>query len=302
MQVSVIIPTLQAENHLPILLQSLNTQNHVPSEIIIVDTCSTDQTQAIAKQHNCKIYTIQRKEFRHGKARNLGAKLAQGDILVFLTQDALPVHPDFLSQLIKPIMENIAAASTARQIAYPDANPIESYSREFNYPDESIIRTIDDLPKNGIKTYFFSNSASAIRRDIFLAQGGFAEDLIVDEDLEFCARLLNSGNSVNYCAEAKVYHSHNYTITQLFQRYFDIGVFFSQAGELLAGAETNPEGLRYLYQGIVYLGQKNYFQLIPRLILEAIAKYGGFKFGYYHHYIPDKYKRSLSGQDYYWES
>jgi rhamnosyltransferase len=302
MRVSVIIPTLDAENHLPGLLESLNHQDPAPSEIIVVDTCSTDRTQAIAEENKCKTLTIQKKDFRHGRARNLGANHARGDILVFLTQDVLPVQPDFIDQLTKPIREGVAAASTARQIPYPDATPIESYSRKFNYPDKSQIRTIHDLPTYGIKTFFFSNSASAINRDVFLANGGFAENLIVDEDLEFCARLLNSGESVKYCAEAKIYHSHNYTITHLFQRFFDIGVFFSQAGELLAGVETNSEGLRYLYKASYHLVRNLYIHLIPRLIFEVIVKYVAFKIGYYHHYLPDKYKGTLSGQAYYWET
>ena len=298
---SVIIPTLDAESHLPGLLESLNQQDPLPNEIIVMDTCSTDHTLAIAAEYNCKTLTIQKKDFRHGKARNLGAKHARGDILVFLTQDALPVKRDFLHQLTQPIQEGVVAASTARQIPYPEATPIESYSRRFNYPDQSQIRTLHDLPKYGIKTYFFSNSASAVNREIFLANGGFAENLIVDEDLEFCARLLNSGESVKYCAEAKIYHSHNYTMSHLFQRFFDIGVFFSQAGELLSGVETNSEGLRYLYKATFHLARNLDFHLIPRLILEIFVKYISFKIGNYHTNLPNRLNRFLSGQKYYWE-
>lgn len=300
MRISVIIPTLDAENQLPGLLENLNHQNPMPYEIIVVDTCSTDRTQEIAKKYKCKTLSIQKKDFSHGRSRNLGADFATGDILVFLTQDALPLQQDFLKQLIKPIQAGVAAA-TARQIPFPDATPIESFSRKFNYPDQSQIRTIHDLPEYGIKTFFFSNSASAICQDIFLANGGFAEDLIVDEDLEFCARLLNSGESVKYCAEAKIYHSHNYTLPQHFHRFFDIGVFFSQAGDLLDGIETNSEGFRYLYKAAHYLAQYHYFYLIPRLVLETIIKFTSFNIGKLHSYLPNGLNKLLSGQKYYWE-
>jgi len=228
--------------------------------------------------------------------------VAKGDILVFLTQDVLPAGKDFLTELVQPIKMGLANAVTARQIPFPDANPIEKLTRAYSYPDQSNLRTLQDVKEMGIKAVFFSNSGSAIEREIFLKLGGFSEKVIVDEDLEFCARLLKAGYSAAYQSQAVVYHSHNYNLRQLFKRYFDIGVFFKQAEEALTGIKVYGEGKRY----IVHLTkdlikQKKYFW-IPRLFLEAGVKFLAYQLSLKHEIIPNQIMRSFSGQPCFWES
>jgi len=123
----------------------------------------------------------------------------------------------------------------------------------------------------------------------------------VDEDLEFCARLLKAGNSVAYQSHAVVYHSHNYNLKQLFKRYFDIGVFFKQAEETLTGIKVYGEGKRYIVQLTKDLiKQKNFFW-IPRLFLESGAKFLAYQLGLKHEKIPKQIVQSFSGQPYFWE-
>ena len=301
MSLSVIIPTLQAGQQLQRLLSSLAGQSTPPEEIIVVDSSSTDETVEIARGNGCKVHLLNRDEFRHGRTRNLGAGFAQGSCLVFITQDALPVDAIFLEELVRPLLEGQASAATARQIAYPEANPIEQFSRAFNYPEKSHVRTLHDLPRLGIKTYFFSNTASAFDRNIFESSGGFSEEVIVDEDLELCARLLHNGFAVAYQAEAKVYHSHDYSPAQLFRRYFDIGVFFSQAGSTILNAPTQSEGTRFLIAATRRLIATHSWRWIPRLFMESGVKLIAFQLGIHHRRLPARSRRSLSGQAYFWE-
>ena len=300
MKLSIIIPTLQAGAYLPRLLTDLRAQSTSASEIIVVDSSSTDQTALIARENGCRLRIIPRETFRHGGARNLGARLTQGKTLVFLTQDSLPTNTNFLEELTRPILDGRAAAVSARQLPYPDANPIEKLTREFNYPPESNLRSWQDVPRLGIKAFFFSNSASAIKRDVFWELGGFSEEVIVDEDLEFCARLLKAGYSAAYQADAVVYHSHNYTLAQLFKRYYDIGIFFNQAEELLEDVPLQQEGWRYLSQLSKELIRDNKQLWIPRLIMEASIKFSAYHLGLRYQVMPNRIKRKLSGQSYYW--
>jgi len=173
MDISVIIPTLNAEKFFQKMLARLSSQNESATEVIIIDSGSFDATQEIARNQGCLVWSIPQNKFKHGSARNIGARMAKGDILVFLTQDILPAGKDFLTELVRPIKMGLASAVTARQIPFPDANPIEKLTRTYNYPDQSNLRTIQDVKEMGIKAVFFSNSGSAIERETFYKLGGF---------------------------------------------------------------------------------------------------------------------------------
>ncbi|RLB36056.1 MAG: glycosyltransferase family 2 protein, partial [Deltaproteobacteria bacterium] len=102
MKLSVIIPTLNAEKQIGLLLSKLYDQTLPPYEIIVVDSSSDDKTRAIAESAGAKVLVIPRNDFRHGRTRNEAAKRAEGDILIFLTQDALPANDEMLSHLTAP--------------------------------------------------------------------------------------------------------------------------------------------------------------------------------------------------------
>ena len=300
LKLSIIIPTFQAARYLPDLLSSLKEQTESSTEIILVDSASTDGTAELAASGGCQVISIPQEAFRHGRARNLGARAAHGDILVFLTQDALPIGPNFLEDLIVPLREGKAAAVTARQVAYPQANPLEQFARQFNYPPQSFLRTLDDVQILGIKAYFFSDTASAVWREVFWNVGGYSEELIVNEDMFLCSALLHAGYSVAYQAQAAVFHSHDYPLSRLFQRYFDIGTFFSQAGNALQGGHTSGEGLRFNLEASRALIEKRAWVWLPRLYLESGVKFLAFQIGRWQRWLPVWLKRQLSGQRFYW--
>lgn len=90
MKISVIIPTLNCENVIGLLLEKLWNQTIKPLEVIVIDSESDDNTREIARKAGANVIEIKRKDFNHGGTRNLAAEHSAGDILVFLTQDALP--------------------------------------------------------------------------------------------------------------------------------------------------------------------------------------------------------------------
>ncbi len=299
--ISVIIPTLNAAGRIDLLLAALQNQTRPPDEIILVDSGSRDATVELARSYRCQFCRIAPEAFTHGKARNLGARAAAGDILVFMTQDAMPVQADFLAKLIAPLAgDDPAAAAYARQLAKKEASPLEEFDRLFNYPDSCMRKTLADLPQLGIKTFFFSNVASACRRSEFEAMNGFSEDVVVNEDMEFCIRSLQAGKSVAYAADAVVRHSHGYTWTELFQRYFDIGYFFLQAKPLLNGCKPAGEGLKYLKGQLGFVWNRKSFELLPSVFNRATAKWLGFHCGRLAPWLPNRWVRRFSGQTYYW--
>ncbi|NCU38313.1 glycosyltransferase, partial [Candidatus Saccharibacteria bacterium] len=110
MNVSVIIPCLNAASMLEALVVSLRGQTRVPDEILVVDSDSTDGTPRLAQDMGCTVLAIARRDFNHGGTRNLASRHARGDILVFMTQDALPVDSHFLEQLLDPILSGTVTA------------------------------------------------------------------------------------------------------------------------------------------------------------------------------------------------
>src|SRR3990172_5950605 len=121
--ISVIIPTLNASRYLEDLLESLNNQNVKAKEILIVDSESEDKTQEIARVFGAKTIKIERKFFNHGGTRNFAANQAKGDILIFITQDALPEDRFFIQNLTALLSDAHIAAAFGRQKPRPDAAP-----------------------------------------------------------------------------------------------------------------------------------------------------------------------------------
>ncbi|MDP6634991.1 MAG: glycosyltransferase [Phycisphaerae bacterium] len=301
MEISVIIPTLNAGKKLSELLDGLKTQTLPPGEIIIVDSSSTDDTLEIAEQFDCVIRTIPSSDFDHGGSRNLGARLARGEILIFMTQDARPCDQHLLESLTAPLRNGGAAAAYARQIANSDAIPPEAFAREINYPPQSRMKTIDDLAEMGIKTFFFSNATSAITKHAFEAIGEFPENVVVNEDMLFSARLLKAGLTVAYQADAHVFHSHNYSLVRQFKRYFDIGAFTAQASGDLSGVGTNRQGREFVFQQLRFLLSAKKYLWFLRACADNCLRYLGFTLGRCHKYLPKRLRKRLSMHPEFWD-
>ena len=301
-KVSLIIPALEAGAYIGSLISALGEQTLLPSEIIIIDSSSSDRTVEIATAIGCMVKVIEKEKFNHGGTRNMGATIASGDVLVFMTQDALPVNTYFLMNLIQPIIDDDqVVATTARQIPYHHASPLEKFARSFNYPPVPYIRNFDDIDHLGVKAFFFSNVASAIRKDIFEEVGGFPDNVIMNEDMMFCAKVLQKGYSVAYVANAIVIHSHHYTIRQTFNRYFDIGVALEENKKLLSGVQAGGEGVGFVVEQSRYLMSERLWRWIPISGLEVLAKALGYYLGRNHKYLPCKMIKQLSMHSYYWK-
>jgi len=298
-KISLIIPVCSPDQIIfKKLIESLLDQT-VKVEILLID--SSPNNMALQAPPNMRIIKISPYEFHHGQTRNMGVEKTDGDIIVFMTQDALPCDNYSIEKLITPFFEDKRIGATyGRQLPRQGAGAIEAHSRLYNYPPVSHIKSHEDIPRLGIKACFMSNSFSAYRRSAFLDVGGFSSNLIMAEDMHIAARLLLKGWKIAYCADAMVYHSHNYTVCQEFKRYFDIGVFHSQEAwiqETFGKAEG--EGKRFILSELRYLMRHNPF-LIPSALLRNIMKFTAYRLGKMEHWIPLWLKRILSMHKNFW--
>ena len=278
--VSVIIPTLNAERELPALLNALRHQHLKADEIIVIDSASTDGTEAVCERDgSIRLIKIARNDFDHGRTRDTAMRKAQGDFVVFLTQDALPADDNMLGNLIKPLYEDKVAVSTGRQLPKDDAAHMERLVRGFNYPAESHIRSAEDLSRMGIKTFFCSDVCAAYNKDIYISLGGFEYPLMTNEDMFYAAKAINNGHRVAYAADAKVYHSHNFTLKEQFKRNYLQGYELARHDELLCNASQTSEGKKLVMHVTAELiKEKHPLSCIP-FFFDCVARLSGNRLG-----------------------
>ena len=221
--VSVVIPTLNAGKQLKELLQTLKKQTVKPAEILVVDSESQDDTRRIAESARVHLIFIERSKFDHGGTRDMALRQTRGDIVVFMTQDALPTDMYFLERLIAPFEDTQIAAVSGRQIAYPDASPYERAVRAHNYPDEELIWSLEDVERLGVRAFRLSDVCTAYRKTAYLDVGGFDYPILTNEDMLIAERFLRNGYKLAYSSKASVFHSHNFTWMQEYRRNYIIG-------------------------------------------------------------------------------
>ena len=303
MSISVIIPTLNAGQYLPGQLSILQSQNHKAEEIIIIDSESEDETVKLACEAGCRVIPIARKDFNHGKTRNIAAGQAKGDYLVFLTQDALPVDNNLLHNLVTPLdRDELIAMGYGRQIAYDHARSIEKFVRGFNYPSNSYMKQKSDIETLGVKTFFCSNACAVYNKQIFFDLGGFREDTIMNEDMEFVFRAVMGDYKAYYAADAAVWHSHDYTPMEQFRRYVDIGVFFANNPVLKSYSRNESEGIKYIKQAALYLMKNGEHLSLVHLFLDSLARFVGYRVGYRFRKIPVSVLVNISMNRNYWRN
>ena len=302
MKVSVIIPTYNAEPYLSTLLAALQKQT-LTFELIIIDSSSTDKTIEIAQEYSDNIITIPQSEFDHGGTRTKAAKLASGDILIFLTQDALPYDETTLEKIIICFQDSKIAAAYGRQIPYKETSIFGKHLRVFNYPANSYVRTLADKTKYGIKTAFLSDSFAAYRKSAMKEVDWFKDGLILGEDSHIATKLLLAEYTLAYIAEAQVYHSHSYTHFEEFSRYFDIGVFHSNEHWILQTfGKAEGEGGKYVKSEFNYLLQHKAYLRIPEFFVRNGLKYMGYKLGRNYKVFPKSIVKILSMHPSWWRT
>lgn len=300
-RVTVIIPTRNGEKSLIELFAALDRQDQRPDEILVGDTASSDATVEICRSHGAQIVPIGKDQFDHGGTRSQLAKLATGEIVVFFTQDAIPVATDSLRRLIAPLKGDIVC-SYGRQLPSRDATPFSAHLRLFNYPPHSAIRSHADRERFGLQTVFVSNSFAAYRQSPLEEVGYFKNDLIFGEDTCTLGRLLLAGYRVAYVSEAAVYHSHNYSFVEEFRRSFDIGVLHSTEKWLLATyGRAEGVGGRYVRSVFNMLSREKKYHLLPDCFLRIISKAGGYACGRLHAKMPARLCPLLSMNRAWWQ-
>lgn len=292
--IDVIIPTYKPGKKFSRLLTMLGKQTYPVGKIIVINTeqryWNKSGYQGIP---NLEVHHIKKEEFDHGGTRHQAVSFSQADLILFLTDDAVPADSHLVEQLVKGFRKRgpkgeLPAMVYARQLPDRDCGLSERYTRHFNYPDESQVKTKADAPKLGIKTYFGSNVCCAYDRRIYESQGGFIRHTIFNEDMIFAGKAVQAGFAVVYQAEARVIHSHNYSCMQQFHRNFDLAVSQVDHPEVFDGLHSEGEGIRLVRKTAVYLIKSGHPWLLPTMIAKSGFKYLGYLAGKHYQRLPQR--------------
>lgn len=304
--VDVIIPVYNPDNKLFQLLLKLEKQTIRPKNILIFQTVdASNEIEPIKIPENMSIslniYYVNKNDFDHGGTRRFGASQSKADILIYMTQDAIPADKYLIERLIQPYKDSQVSATYGRQLANSKADIIERYTRQFNYPDESHTKSIKDIETLGIKAFFCSNVCASYRRDIYEKLGGFVERTIFNEDMIMAYTMIKAGYKISYKADARVIHSHNYSYLQQFSRNFDLGVSHRQYADIFLGVSSESEGIRLVKDTLGYLMEQKEYLLIPDLIISSGFKYLGYKLGVNYDKLPKNMVLHCSMNKGYWK-
>ena len=276
--VDIICPLYNGENYIERLHNSLLKQIGIETvNIKYILTESNDNSESILKSKGLNYKKITKREFSHSLVRESAAKESNADIIVFISQDIVIEAEDWLEKLVLPIIDDEADACYSRQLT--KFNNIEKYTRESNYPNESIIKTKEDINKLGLKTFFFSDASSAINRKIFEKLNYYDnKNLPINEDMYIAYKLIMNGYRIKYCADSVVYHSHSFKLKELYERYKLTGKFFKENSYLDQYGTTGSGAslAKYILKRII---QEKRFLLLFRFPFDMSARLIGMKVG-----------------------
>lgn len=306
--VDVIIPVYKPKERLKKLLDRLEKQRYPVHRIIIMNTGREYWNDEEFKRFpNLEVHHVTKQEFDHGGTRNQGASYSAADIMVFMTDDAVPADTGLIGALVNglsgsgPDGEKVVMAY-ARQLPNGDCALAEQYTRSFNYPEESRIKTANDLEELGIKTFFASNVCCAYDRETFLKAGGFISRTIFNEDMIYAGNVIRKrGEAIAYVADARVYHSHNYGCITQMKRNFDLAVSQADHPEVFEEIRSESEGIRLVKKTCAWLMGQGKVWLIPGVIVKSGFKYLGYLLGKRYRKLPEWLVYKLTMNREYWE-
>jgi glycosyltransferase involved in cell wall biosynthesis len=301
--ISVVIPVKDGGTDLVRCLDAIGRQRiDEPVEVVVIDSGSRDGSGDRARSLGARVHTIAPEEFHHGRTRNLGARIASGETLVFTSQDAYAADELWLARLTAPLgRDDTIAGVYGRQLPHANATPPEQYFLDFLYGPNPRVQRLRNGDELTFHATLFSNVNSAMPRALWDAYP-FAEDIVMSEDQEWSRRVLLAGLGLVYEPKAAVYHSHVYSVAGSMRRFFDSGVSaeHSYVDGSASRAALRRAGARYATGELRWLWTTGQWRWIPYAAVYEAAKFAGLQLGRRHRLLPIALKKRMSAFPGYW--
>ena len=275
--ITVVIPVRNGGRHFQRLTRHLvGLRARLGVEVLVIDSGSDDGTPELAESAGFRVHRIPPAEFGHGRTRNLGAELARGDVVCYITDDVLPVTPDWPLRFARALEDTGVAGVYGRQVPR-DATTMEMFFVSLNYPADRLRYepTPDGHhPRPG--RVVFSNAFSAVRKDV-VAEIPIPEDADYSEDQIWARQALASGYAILYEPGAEALHAHVYQLRGVFRRSFFVGRALRSAG--IDRGATFMESVKFLAGEIGYFVRQGHIHRLPQLLPYEFLRWLGFHLG-----------------------
>lgn len=305
--VDLVIPVYKPKQEFLELLSMIKKQTIPVHKIIIMNTEKkyweefVAEYEEVTKYDNLDVYHISKEEFDHGNTRNQGISHSNAEYILLMTQDAIPGNEFLIERLLESFEKENVILAYARQLPKQECREAEKYTRIFNYPEESVIKSETDIETMGIKAFFCSDVCAMYRREEFHKLGGFIKKTIFNEDAIFAGNAIKKGYLIAYNAKAEVVHSHNYKNMEQFRRNFDLGVSQKQHPEVFEGIKSESEGIKLVKKTTSHLWKNGYKMQILPMIIQSGFKFLGYKFGKNYNKLPKCFVIKCSMNKSYWQ-
>jgi rhamnosyltransferase len=240
-----------------IFLQTLIDQ----TEVILIDSGSTDGTLEAVKQFPVRLYQIPSEEFNHGETRNYGVNLAQGEFIVMTVQDAIASDRQWLEKLIAPFDDpEVDAVCGGQMVPHdPEKNPVEWF-RPFSvpriekvmFPDHSTFEKLS--PEEKRESCSLDDVNSAYRRSALVARPFKKVD--TGEDMLWARETYECGRAIVFNFNTRVAHYHHQTPEYRYRSVL-INLYFEY---LFFGLITKPG---WPVNDLIVLGKKMIRYRVP---------------------------------------
>ncbi|MEO1660838.1 MAG: glycosyltransferase family 2 protein [Pseudomonadota bacterium] len=229
--VSVIIPVKNGLPEFERVLAGLQDQEFEHEfEVLVIDSGSSDGSKEAIPHDDprFKLIEIDSADFGHGKTRNYGIELSEGDYCAFLTHDAAPFNEHWLRNLVRPLLEDEEVAGVfGRHVGYEHASPFTKWELETHFDGlrQWPVVQLDDARAYtkdiGLQQvyHYYSDNSSCLRKSVW-DEIPYA-DVDFSEDQLWAKAIVEAGHKKAYAADSVVYHSHDYSLMERFRRSFD---------------------------------------------------------------------------------
>lgn len=318
--VDIVIPVYCPGEKFLRLMQMLAKQTHPIGKIILMNTEErlwTPEAERVCREtvssenavSSVELHHLSKEDFDHAATRRAGIRHSNAAFFICMTDDAVPADEFLVERLLDSFSETAAGAEEtygekqleadresgrnavvaevyARQLPTEACGEAEQFTRLFNYPETSFVKSKANLPGLGIKTYFASNVCCAYRRAVYDRLGGFCGSAVFNEDMIFASKAIQAGYLIAYRADARVLHAHRYTALQQLRRNFDLGMSQAMHPEVFSGLKSEGEGIRLVKATAAHLLQTGHAAALPGLFWQSACKYLGFRLGRAYRRIP----------------
>lgn len=274
-KVSIVMRSMNDIDYIGETLDMIYSQRFKDFELVSVDSGSTDGTFEIIKSRNDgTVYQNDPSSYKPGKVLNEAIGKCKGEIIVFNNSDCIPQDEFWLENLIAPLQDDsMIAAAYGRQLPRKDASPLVRKDSERAYGDGEIVKSWN---------HFFSLATSAVRKES-LEKWPFSNDLQYSEDVDWSYKMKARGFKIEYAKDAIVEHSHNYTIGQVYKRFYGEGLAegYIYKDDVRAKSFARMFAKPYIVEvlrDILYLLKTCHLLSIPySFVYRAVQKYAVWK-------------------------